>query len=100
MIPGPYLLYIGDTAEPLAAKTARGIARWRPELALGQFRRGPGVDLGLPDLSIEEAAARGARTVVLGVANAGGVMSDAVAADVRRALRLSWAAPSAARGSR
>ena len=87
MIPGPYLLYIGDTAEPLAAKTARGIARWRPELALGQFRRGPGVDLGLPDLSIEEAAARGARTVVLGVANAGGVMSDAVVADVLAAVR-------------
>ncbi|WP_375403603.1 DUF1611 domain-containing protein [uncultured Sphingomonas sp.] len=74
-------------AEPLAAKTARGIAVWRPELALGQFRRGAGVDLGLPDLQVEDAAARGARTMVVGVANAGGVMSDAMIADVLAALR-------------
>lgn len=88
MIPGPYLLYIGNATEPLSAKTARGIAVWRPELALGQYRRGSDtVDLGLLDLSYKEAVRRGARTLVLGVANSGGVMSDAMAEDVVDALR-------------
>jgi len=32
-------------------------------------------DLGLPDLNLEEAAARGVRTIVVGVANRGGVIS-------------------------
>jgi uncharacterized NAD-dependent epimerase/dehydratase family protein len=32
--------------------------------------------LGLPDLSVEEAAARGAATLVVGVANRGGVIAD------------------------
>lgn len=85
-IAGPYLLYLGNVTEPLAAKTARGIAVWRPELALGQFRHGAAIDLGLPDVRIEDAADRGAQTMVLGVANAGGVMDDATVADVLAAL--------------
>lgn len=87
MIPAPYLLYVGDVTEPLAAKTARGIAVWRPKLAVGQYRTGPeAVDLGLPDLSLEEAVGRGARTMVIGVANAGGAMSEPIVADVLAAL--------------
>lgn len=85
-VAGPYLLYLGNVTDPLAAKTARGIAVWRPELALGQFRRGSAIDLGLPDIRIEDAADRGARTLVLGVANAGGLMDDATVADVLAAL--------------
>jgi len=73
----PYLLFIGDAPDDLAAKTAAGIAQWRPEDCVGQLRL-PGcqADLGLPDLSIEEAAEAGARTLVVGVANRGGVISD------------------------
>ena len=34
----PYLLFLGDAADQLAAKTAQGIAHWRPEWCLGQLR--------------------------------------------------------------
>jgi len=74
----PYLLFIGDAPDVLAAKTATGIRDWRPEHAVGQLRL-PGckVDLGLDDLESAEAHARGARTMVIGVANRGGVFSPA-----------------------
>ena len=71
----PYLLFIGDAPDDLAAKTAQGIADWRPEWSLGQMRL-PGckADLKLPDMTIAEAAAKGAKTLIIGVANAGGVL--------------------------
>ncbi len=34
----PYLLFLGDAPDQLAAKTAQGIAHWRPEWCLGQHR--------------------------------------------------------------
>ena len=76
MIQTPYLLFLGDAPDPLAAKVAQGIKDWRPEFALGQFRL-PGcqADLGIPDLTLDEAFAQGARTLVIGVANRGGVIS-------------------------
>ncbi|MFO1038520.1 MAG: N-acetyltransferase DgcN [Geminicoccaceae bacterium] len=72
----PYLLFLGDVADQLAAKTAHGILQWRPEACLGQLRL-PGckADLGIRDLSIAEAAAQGARTMVVAVANSGGVLA-------------------------
>lgn len=77
LIHPPYLLFLGDAHDQLAAKTAQGIADWRPEWCLGQVRL-PGckADLGLADLTIAEAARRGARTLIVGVANAGGVLPD------------------------
>ncbi len=76
MIEMPYLLFLGDAPDPLAAKVAQGIRDWRPEAVLGQLRL-PGckADLGLPDMSVEAAAAAGARTLVIGVANRGGVIA-------------------------
>lgn len=72
----PYLLFLGDAADALAAKVAQGICDWRPEQAIGQYRMaGCQADLGLPDLSLEAAARAGARTLVIGVANRGGVIS-------------------------
>jgi uncharacterized NAD-dependent epimerase/dehydratase family protein len=76
MIQTPYLLFLGDAPDQLAAKVAQGIRDWRPENAVGQYRM-PGckADVGLPDLDLAEAKARGARTLVIGVANRGGVIS-------------------------
>ncbi len=72
----PYLLFLGDVADQLAAKTAQGIKDWRPEWCLGQYRLPDcKADLGIPDMSLEEAHDHGARTLVLGVANRGGVFS-------------------------
>ncbi|MBC6438550.1 MAG: DUF1611 domain-containing protein [Rhodobacteraceae bacterium] len=76
MIQTPYLLFLGDAPDQLAAKVARGIRDWRPEHCVGQFRL-PGckADVGLPDLGLAEARAAGAKTLVIGVANRGGVIS-------------------------
>jgi uncharacterized NAD-dependent epimerase/dehydratase family protein len=71
----PYLMFVGDVADQLAAKTAQGIVDWRPEWCLGQLRLpNCGADLGIADLTIEAAAAAGARTLIVGVVNAGGVL--------------------------
>jgi uncharacterized NAD-dependent epimerase/dehydratase family protein len=78
MIEAPYLLFLGDAADPLAAKVAQGIRDWRPDAAIGQDRmQGCNADMGLPDMTIAEAAAAGAKTLVVGVANRGGVISPA-----------------------
>ena len=71
----PYLMFIGDAPDQLAAKTADGVAFWRRQACLGQLRL-PGckADLGLPDMTIEEAAAAGVKTVIVGTTNRGGVL--------------------------
>jgi uncharacterized NAD-dependent epimerase/dehydratase family protein len=78
MIKTPYLLFLGDAPDQLAAKVAQGIRDWRPEAAIGQLRmEGCKADMGLPDMTIEQAVAAGAKTLVIGVANRGGVISPA-----------------------
>ena len=71
----PFLLFLGDVSDPLAAKTAQGVVDWRRDWCVGQLRL-PGcqADTGLPVLSIAEAQAAGARTLVLGTVNPGGVL--------------------------
>ncbi len=87
MIETPYLLFLGDAPDALAAKVAQGIKDWRPELAVGQLRLpGCNADMGLEDLTVAEAAARGAKTMVIGVANRGGLISDSWLAALKAAL--------------
>jgi uncharacterized NAD-dependent epimerase/dehydratase family protein len=87
MIPPPYLLYLGDSQNELSVKTSRGVAYWRPEWSLGEHRRPDcTVTLGLPHLGFAEAAAKGAKTLIVGVANAGGVLGPKIVADVVAAL--------------
>ena len=77
IIQQPYVLFLGDAPDPLAAKVAQGIKDWRPGLSVGQITL-PGckADMGLKNLSISEAVSMGAKTLVIGVANRGGVISD------------------------
>lgn len=76
MIETPYLLFLGDAPDGLAAKVAQGIKDWRPEFALAQFRMdGCKADMGLPDMGLAEAKAAGCKTLVIGVANRGGIIS-------------------------
>ncbi len=78
MIETPYLLFLGDAPDQLAAKVAIGIRDWRPENAVGQFRMdGCKADLGLTDMTLAEAKKAGAKTLVIGVANRGGIISQA-----------------------
>lgn len=69
----PYLLFLGDVADPLDAKTAMGIHQWRPGWCAAQYRLpGCAVDLGLPEQAPAAAAAAGARSLVIGIAPDGG----------------------------
>ena len=87
MLKTPYLLFLGDAPDPLAAKVANGIKDWRPDLSVGQFRMdGCKADLGLTDMTISEAKAAGAKTLVIGAANRGGVISKSWIAVMKEAI--------------
>ena len=86
MIPGPFLLYIGHSTNAVDIKTSRGLATFRRDDCVGEFRHDDcPLSLGLPRLDMAQGAAAGARTLVLGIANSGGtfgpgLVDDAVAA--------------------
>jgi uncharacterized NAD-dependent epimerase/dehydratase family protein len=76
-LPQPYLLFLGDTVEPGYAKTAFGLRDWVPEKCVGEFAMPSAtVTAGLPKLSPAEAVSRGAKSLVIGVANSGGFIAD------------------------
>ena len=86
-LPGPYLLFLGDTIEPGYAKTAFGLRDWAPDRCIGEFALPEArVSTGLQQLSPAEAQARGARSLVIGVANAGGRIPDSWTAALLEAL--------------
>jgi uncharacterized NAD-dependent epimerase/dehydratase family protein len=87
----PYLLFLGDAPDQLAAKTAQGVKDWRPETCVGQLRfTDCNADLGLPDMSLSEGLEKGAKTLVVGVANRGGVISEAWTEVLVKALDLGF----------
>jgi len=86
-LPGPYLLFLGDVAEPGFAKTAFGLRDWAPDRCVGEFACSPdAVSTGLPHLRPAAARAAGARALVIGVANSGGVIPAAWRASLVEAL--------------
>ncbi|MCI5098665.1 MAG: DUF1611 domain-containing protein [Rhodobacteraceae bacterium] len=91
MIETPYLLFLGDAPDMLAAKVAIGIRDWRPDHAVGQLRLpGCGADLGMKDMTLAEAKEAGAKTLVIGVANRGGVISQAWKEVLIEALEMGY----------
>ena len=73
----PYLILIGDVEDKTYAKTGLGIVQWRPDLVAGQIRFPDcPVDMGVPDLSVQEGVAAGARSLIIGVAPIGGIIPD------------------------
>src|SRR6478672_10440363 len=77
-LPQPYLLFLGDTTLAGYAKTAFGLRDWAPDRCVGEYAcAGATVTTGLPVLTPSQAQARGARALVIGVANPGGVIPDA-----------------------
>jgi len=76
LLPQPYLLFLGDTTEPGYAKTAFGLRDWAGDRVVGEWGCGATVSTGLPFLTPKEARARGARGLVIGVANSGGIIYD------------------------
>jgi uncharacterized NAD-dependent epimerase/dehydratase family protein len=76
-LPHPYLVFLGDTPEPMFAKTAFGLRDWAPERCIGEWSCGnTTVTTGLPRLSPRQARERGARSLVIGVANFGGIIQE------------------------
>jgi len=89
MIKTPYLLFLGDAPDQLAAKVAQGIRDWRPDISIGQIKL-PNckADLNLKNYTLEEAKEIGAKTLIIGVANRGGKFSDIWKETLCRALDL------------
>jgi uncharacterized NAD-dependent epimerase/dehydratase family protein len=87
MIEAPFLLYLGHSTDPVGIKTSRGLAEFRRTDCVGEFRHDDcPLTLGLERMTMAEAVAAGARTLVLGIANPGGTMDPALIADSRTAL--------------
>lgn len=69
----PYLIFLGDASSAVDAKTAFGVADWCPEDVLGELAfPAATVSTGRPALSIAEAAAAGAGSLLIGIAPVGG----------------------------
>jgi uncharacterized NAD-dependent epimerase/dehydratase family protein len=76
VLPQPYLLFLGDTTEASFAKTAFGLAYWAREQCVGEMALpGSTVSTGLARMTPAEARDQGAQSLVIGVANQGGVLS-------------------------
>ncbi|MBS0613437.1 MAG: DUF1611 domain-containing protein [Proteobacteria bacterium] len=83
----PYLLYVGDAALKTDCKTAFGLRDWCPQQVIGEWSRpNAPVTLGLTRLSPEQAAARGAGSLIVGVAPIGGRLPDHWLPDLEAAL--------------
>jgi len=87
MIVPPFLLYIGSATNPLDIKTSRGVAVFRPQDCVAEYRTdASNLTLGLPRVAIAEAVAAGARTMILGIAAAGGRLTEEMIGNVVAAL--------------
>lgn len=87
--PSPYLLFLGDTTEPGYAKTAFGLRDWAGERCLGEYALPQAaVTTGLPRLTPDEAREAGARAMVIGVANPGGIVPPSWVPALVEALEL------------
>jgi uncharacterized NAD-dependent epimerase/dehydratase family protein len=87
MIATPYLLYLGHSNDEIGIKTSRGLAVFRPDICVGEFRHDDcRLTLGLPRMDFTTAYAAGARTLVLGIANAGGKLGEDLVRDALAAM--------------
>ena len=83
----PYLLFLGDVRDELSIKGCTGVKIWRPEKARAQIvLEGGDRDLGLQNMTPAQAAEAGCRTMLVGVANAGGFVPDAWVPTIVEAL--------------
>lgn len=74
-IPSPYLLFLGDVEVAGFAKTAFGLRDWAPEKCLGELALPTArITTGLAAMRPAEAAAKGAKSLVIGIASIGGAI--------------------------
>ncbi len=73
----PFLILLADCTDFSMAKTGAGLVQWRRADCLAQHRASDrAVDLGLPDMALDDAVAAGAHTLVVGVSPMGGRLPD------------------------
>ena len=85
----PYLVFIGDIESSTYAKTGLGLVQWCKELVAGQLRfPGNTLNLGVPDLSVEQAAEVGVNSLIIGVAPVGGTIGQHWEAELLKAAAL------------
>ncbi len=78
MIEKPYLIFVGDETDPVAAKTGMGVRDWAPDDCTAQWRlTADAVDLGLLEMAPAAAHAAGARSLLVGIAPVGGQLPAA-----------------------
>ncbi|GFE91908.1 DUF1611 domain-containing protein [Steroidobacter agaridevorans] len=83
----PYLIFLGDVVDAVAAKTGFGARDWAPQDCLGQWRMPEcRVNLGLPEMGPVAAAANGARSLLIGIAPPGGRIPEAWGPALREAV--------------
>lgn len=74
----PYLIFLGAETRDGFAKTGFGIVDWRPSLCKGQMSlEGGTIDLGLPAMTIKQAAEANVRSLIIGTASIGGGIPEA-----------------------
>lgn len=73
----PYLIFLGDIDQEHYGKTGKGLADWRPDLVAGQIRLAAcAIDLGVPELTIAQAAVQGIGSLIIGVSPIGGQLPE------------------------
>ena len=83
----PYVIFVGEEQSPVYTKTGSGLAHWDPSSCVGQIRlSSDAADLGLPDMSLDEAIAAGAKTLVIGIAVVGGAIPTPMRSVIHEAL--------------
>lgn len=87
ILPQPYVLFLGDVTIAGYAKTAFGLRDWAADKCVGEIRLdGATVTTGLDAMTPAQAHARGARALLIGVANPGGIIPASWQASLIEAL--------------
>ncbi len=83
----PYLLYLGGAADKTFSKTAFGLRDWCRDDVIGEWSLPTAkVSTGLERLSPADAGARGAGSIVIGIASVGGVLPPEWLPDLEAAI--------------
>ena len=73
----PYLIFLGDVPNLIYAKTAMGLVQWAPQSCVAQLRFPDcAIDAGLQDMSVHQAVAAGAKSLLIGSAPVGGAIQE------------------------
>ena len=83
----PYLIFTAELDDDSYAKTGFGLVDWCSEKVAGQVRLPGGtIDLGVPEMSVADAAEAGVRSFIIGITPIGGQLPEHWFPAVREAI--------------